>query len=75
MFPFSAGPGKCIGESFARLEMQIHLMTIAKQLRRRCCGEAPVELEAGLNLRNKHDFIMTPEIKRVSRLITRSQAV
>jgi cytochrome P450 len=62
MIPFSAGPRKCIGESFARIEMQIHLMTIAKHLRLRSVSEQPIELEAGVNLRNKHDFIMRPEI-------------
>ncbi len=62
MIPFSAGPRKCIGESFARIEMQIHLMTIAKHLRLRGVGEQSIQLEAGVNLRNKHDFIMTPEI-------------
>jgi cytochrome P450 len=62
MIPFSAGPRKCIGESLARIEMQIHLMTIAKHLRLRSVGEQPIQLEAGVNLRNKHDFIMTPEM-------------
>lgn len=62
MIPFSAGPRKCIGESLARIEMQIHLMTIAKHLRLRGAGGLPVQLEAGVNLRNKHDFIMTPEL-------------
>jgi cytochrome P450 len=61
MIPFSAGPRRCIGESLARMEMQIHLMTIAKHLRLRSVGEQPIQLEAGVNLRNKHDFIMTPE--------------
>ncbi len=31
--PFGAGPRNCVGESLARIEMQIHLMTIAKKLR------------------------------------------
>jgi cytochrome P450 len=62
MIPFSAGPRKCIGESLARMEMQIHLMTIAKHLRLRNVNEQSIHLEAGVNLRNKHDFIMTPEI-------------
>ncbi len=62
MLPFSAGPRKCIGESFARIQMQIHLMTIAKHLRLRSVSEQSIQLEAGVNLRNKHDFIMTPEI-------------
>jgi cytochrome P450 len=63
MLPFSAGPRKCIGEFFARIEMQIHLMTIAKHLRLRCVNGNRVELDIGVNLRNKNDFIMTPEIK------------
>jgi len=62
MVPFGAGPRKCIGESLARIEMQIHLMTIAKHLRLRSVSEQSIQLEAGVNLRNKHDFIMTPEI-------------
>jgi cytochrome P450 len=62
MVPFGAGPRKCIGDSFARILMQIHLMTIAKQLRLRRVRAQPIQLEAGVNLRNKHDFIMIPEI-------------
>ena len=63
MLPFSAGPRKCIGDIFARVEMQIHLMMIAKQLRLRYTETKPPEFEAGVNLRSKDDFIMTPEIK------------
>ncbi len=62
MLPLSAGPRKCIGESLAQIEMQIHLMTIAKHLRLRSVSEQLIQLEAGVNLRNNHDFIMTPEI-------------
>jgi cytochrome P450 len=65
MLPFSAGPRKCIGEFFARVEMQIHLMMIAKRLRLRYVGGKPPELDAGVNLRSKHDFILTPQIKAV----------
>jgi|HubBroStandDraft_1064217.scaffolds.fasta_scaffold46024_1 cytochrome P450 len=64
MMPFSAGPRKCIGEMLARVEMQIHLMMIAKHLRLRYASERPVELEAGVNLRCKYDFIMIPEIRQ-----------
>jgi cytochrome P450 len=63
MLAFSAGPRNCIGELLARIEMQIHLMTIAKQLRLRYVKKAPPELDAGVNLRSKYDFIMSPEIK------------
>ncbi len=63
MLPFSAGPRNCIGEFLARIEMQIHLMLIAKQLRLQYVQTKPLELEAGVNLRNRYDFIMTPECK------------
>ena len=63
MLPFSTGPRNCIGEFFARIEMQIHLMTIAKQLRLRFVERKPSELDVGVNLRSKHDFIMSPELK------------
>ncbi len=59
--PFSAGPRNCIGALFARIEMQSHLMTIARYLRLRYIQSRPIELEAGVNLRSKYDFIMYPE--------------
>ncbi|HZC23277.1 MAG TPA: cytochrome P450, partial [Candidatus Binatia bacterium] len=49
--PFSAGPRNCIGALFARTEMQIHVMTIARQLRLRYVQSKPLELDAGVNLR------------------------
>ncbi len=65
MLPFSSGPRNCIGEFLSRLEMQIHLTVIAKELRLRAKMEGtPPELDAYVNLRSKHDFIMTPELKR-----------
>jgi cytochrome P450 len=63
--PFSAGPRNCIGEHFARAEMQIHLITIARRLRLRYVASRSTELDAGVNLRSKHDFIMYPETKLV----------
>jgi cytochrome P450 len=63
MLPFSAGPRNCIGELFARIEMQIHLMVVARRLRLRYVGGEPPELDLGVNLRSKHDFVMIPEIK------------
>ena len=61
--PFSVGPRNCVGEHFARMEMQLHLMTIARSLRLRYIPSRPVELEAGVNLRSRYDFIMYPEAK------------
>lgn len=64
MLPFSAGPRKCIGEMLARIEMQVHVMMIARHLSLRYVSERPVELDAGVNLRGKYDFIMSPEIRQ-----------
>jgi cytochrome P450 len=61
--PFSAGPRNCIGALFARIEMQIHLTSIARQLRLRYTPSRPLELDAGVNLRSKYDFIMYPEAR------------
>ena len=63
MLPFSVGPRNCIGEIFARVEMQIHLMMVAKQLRLGYDERKAPELDAGVNLRSKYDFTMIPEIK------------
>ena len=61
MCPFSAGPRNCIGETFALVEMQIHLMTIARVLRLRRADQEQPEVAAGVNLLSKKDFIMEPE--------------
>jgi cytochrome P450 len=63
MLPFSAGPRNCIGEYFARIEMQIHLMIIAKQLRLSYESSEAPQMIAGVNLLSRHDFIMSPRIK------------
>jgi len=64
--PFGAGPRNCIGELFARVEIQIHLMMFAKELRLRYAEEKPPEITTGMNLLSKHDFIMLPEIRTIA---------
>lgn len=65
--PFSSGPRNCIGASFARVQMQIHLMTIARHLRLRYVPSGSIEVDAGVNLRSKADFLMQPEAKASSK--------
>ena len=65
MLPFGAGPRNCVGELFARVEMQIHLMMAASALRLRYACERPPEFDVGVNLRSKNDFIMRPEFRRM----------
>jgi hypothetical protein len=43
--------------------MQIHLITVARKLRLRNVQDKPLELDIGINLRSKGDFIMSPEFK------------
>ncbi len=64
--PFGAGPRNCIGELFARVEIQIHLMMFAKELWLRYDEKKPPEITTGMNLLSKHDFIMNPELKALS---------
>lgn len=63
MCPFGAGPRNCIGEFMARMEMQSHLMMIAKDLRLRHEATEPAEMLAGTNLLTRHDLMMFPELK------------
>jgi cytochrome P450 len=59
--PFGTGPRKCIGELFARVEIQIHLMMFGKELRLRRYEKNLPEITAGINLLSKHDLHMLPE--------------
>lgn len=61
--PFSAGPRNCIGGFLARTEMQIHLVAVARDLRFEYVESQPIEIEAGVNLRSKHDFLMVPRTR------------
>lgn len=60
--PFSIGPRNCIGELFARTEIQVHLIMVAGRVRLQYRKGKLPELEAGVNLRARHDFLMLPEI-------------
>ena len=43
--------------------MQIHLMMVAKRLRFQYNDAKTPELELGINLRSKNNFLMTPSLK------------
>jgi cytochrome P450 len=62
MCPFGAGPRNCIGEFFARVETQIHVMMFTKELRLKYNNEEVPEVTTGMNLLSKEDFIMRPEV-------------
>ncbi len=61
--PFSAGPRRCIGDVFATVEIQIHMSTIARRIALKTVDEPRIELEAAINLRNKHPIMMMPVIR------------
>lgn len=63
MCPFGAGPRNCIGEHFARIETQLHLMMFARELRLHHDIEKPARMTTGMNLLSEDDFIMRPELR------------
>jgi cytochrome P450 len=63
MCPFGAGPRKCIGDFFARVEIQMHLMMFGRELWLRRGDTSPPEFTTGVNLLSKYDFYMLPAIR------------
>jgi cytochrome P450 len=63
MCPFGAGPRNCIGELFARVEMQFHLLLIASELHLRYDDPRMAEIKAGVNLLSRWHFIMQPQLR------------
>jgi cytochrome P450 len=60
-FPFGGGPRRCIGESFAWMELVLVVATIAQRWKLRLVPGHPVEPEALMTLRTKHGMRMSLE--------------
>ncbi|HYX48198.1 MAG TPA: cytochrome P450 [Ktedonobacteraceae bacterium] len=58
-FPFSSGPRMCIGSSFAMMEAQLILATIAQRYQLRMVPGHPVEPQLLVTLRPKYGLQMT----------------
>lgn len=58
-FPFSSGPRMCIGSSFAMMEAQLVMATIAQRYQLRLVPGHPVEPQMLVSLRPKYGLRMT----------------
>ena len=58
-FPFGGGPRKCIGETFARIEMQLGVAMAAQRFRVDLVPGQEIALRPGLSLRPRHGMMMT----------------
>jgi cytochrome P450 len=67
-FPFSFGPRQCIGNSFALMEANLVLATIAQRFRFRLRTEQPVVPLASITLRPRYGLHVMPET-RVARAV------
>jgi len=59
-FPFGGGPRRCIGDSFAWMELVLVVATIAQQWQLRLVPGHRVEPQPLVTLRTKHGVMMTP---------------
>jgi cytochrome P450 len=59
--PFAVGPRHCIGEGLAMFEMLVHVQRMSRRFRLSRVDDAPVELEAQINLRPRFNLMMTVE--------------
>jgi cytochrome P450 len=56
--PFGAGPHRCIGERFAKMELRMMLPLIAREFELDYVGEGPLEFKASLTAEPKNDMQM-----------------
>ncbi|MGC4084668.1 MAG: cytochrome P450 [Vicinamibacterales bacterium] len=63
-FPFGGGARRCIGESFAWMELVLVAATIAQQWKLRLVPGHPVVPQPVVTLRLKHGLMMTAERRR-----------
>jgi len=56
--PFAVGPRHCIGEGMAMYEILVHLQRMARRFTITRADDAPVELEAQVNLRPRTPLMM-----------------
>jgi cytochrome P450 len=70
--PFGAGPRICIGNSFAMMEAQLIVATIAQRYRLRLAADQPIALNAQITLSNKGGMRMKIEERSDKLSATRS---
>ena len=62
-FPFGGGSRRCIGESFAWMELVLVVATIAQRWRLRMVPDHPVVPQPVMTLRTKYGIKMTASLR------------